>query len=409
MAFPTQAERARILTNVLQTVDQKLACTAAEAPDVRELRRVHEASIVGAADAVAFEGAMVRMLSAIGRSHTGFHHETRARASARVALAATLTSADTRDGQRWVFQDVHAGGVAARAGIRPGDVLLTLDTREMLPPEVPPLELGTPYDIGVRRADGSTHVATLDVPRSKERKRPLVVPDTVVSAAKPEPDLGVIRVSMFPGILGIDVARDISQAVRDLNAKRLVIDLRGNSGGGIGGLRLMSHLCADSRGVGYSVGRAQLRAGYDKTRFPQFRRIPGSTWGALPLIPLAAKRSIAVFSEALGPQPHHGRVAILVNEHTSGAAEMVAAFAQEYRLATLVGTKTAGRLVGATSFKVGSGYRVALPVAAYFTWQDVNLEGIGLLPDEEERLPPSALWESRDPQHARAVAATRAN
>jgi C-terminal processing protease CtpA/Prc len=155
------------------------------------------------------------------------------------------------------------------------------------------------------------------------------------------------------------------------------------------------------------VGRARLRSGYDKTRLPKFRGIPGSTWGVLPLLPkfAFAKRSIAVFSEPLGVQQHHGHVAILINEHSAGAAEMVAAFAQEYRLATLVGAKTAGRLAGASSFKVGGGYRVALPVATYFTWHDANLEGVGLVPDVEETFPPAALWEARDPQLARAAAA----
>ncbi|MEP7309345.1 MAG: S41 family peptidase [Acidobacteriota bacterium] len=410
MAFLSETQRASLLTNVLNAVDQKLACTPAEAPDVRELRRVHEAAIVRAADAASFERAMNAMLRAIGKSHTGFHHESQPRASARVAIAATFTTADTRDGQRWVFQDVHPGGVAARAGIRPGDVLLTLDDHEIVPPAFAPLALSTRYVVRVRSADGTTHGAMLDIPGSTEKKRPLVVPDAVVTASRLEADLGRIRVSMFPGVLGMDVARDISRAVRELDCARLVIDLRGNTGGGIGGLRLMSHLCADRRGVGYSVGRAQLRASYDKTRLPQFRGIPRSTWGVLPLIPkfVFAKQSIAVFSEGLGAQKHHGRVAILINEHSSGAAEMVAAFAQEYGLATLVGTKTAGRLVGASSFKVGGGYRVALPVAAYFTWQDTNLEGVGLVPDEEETLPPAALWESRDPQLARAAAATAA-
>jgi C-terminal processing protease CtpA/Prc len=48
----------------------------------------------------------------------------------------------------------------------------------------------------------------------------------------------------------------------------------------------------------------------------------------------------------------------LVNEHSASAAEMVAAFASENRLATLVGAKTAGRLVATSAFKVGFGYRV---------------------------------------------------
>src|SRR5229473_657373 len=57
-----------------------------------------------------------------------------------------------------------------------------------------------------------------------------------------------------------------------------------------------------------------------------------------------------------------------------------------------------GRLVAAGSFKAGSGYRVALPVAAYFSWQGNNLEGRGVPPDIEERLSPEALWNDEDNQ-----------
>ena len=45
--------------------------------------------------------------------------------------------------------------------------------------------------------------------------------------------------------------------------------------------------------------------------------------------------SVALVSEGLGPKKWHGRVAILVNEHTISAGEMVAAFAAENRLATM--------------------------------------------------------------------------
>jgi carboxyl-terminal processing protease len=401
----TEAQRVAILNNVLANLDRHLACTEADAPDLRELRRAHQEAIVRAPDADVFEVQMNAMLHTLGWSHLGFHHEARPRAAARMALAATFTAAETPDGKRWVFQDIHEGGVAARGGLRRGDVLLTLDERNILAPSAPPLRLGVRTRIGVRRPDGSTHEATVDIPGSKEKTRPVVVPTTVVTASKLEPDLGLIRVAMFPGILGIDVARDISRAIHELDCSRLVFDLRGNTGGGIGGLRLMSHLSERVRGVGYSVGRKELRAGYDKQRLPRFGRIPTSKWGVLPLVPLAFKRSIAVFSEDLGAQKHHGRVAMLVNEHSAGAAEMVAAFAPEYQLATLVGTPTAGRLVGASSFKVGHGYRVAMPVAAYFTWRDTNLDGRGLTPDIIEALPVAALWRGADPQLVRAAAA----
>lgn len=82
---------------------------------------------------------------------------------------------------------------------------------------------------------------------------------------------------------------------------------------------------------------------------------------------------------------------------------MVAAFASEYRLATLVGVKTAGRLIATSAFKVGFGYRVVLPVAAYLTWHGTNLEGRGIVPDIEEPVSPEALLNGRDNQLARAV------
>ncbi|ODS52450.1 MAG: hypothetical protein ABS36_17875 [Acidobacteria bacterium SCN 69-37] len=112
---------------------------------------------------------------------------------------------------------------------------------------------------------------------------------------------------------------------------------------------------------------------------------------------------MAVFSEALGKRPHHGRTAILVNEHSASAAEMVAAFASESRLATIVGTKTAGRVVAGSGVKVGHGYRVALPVAVYRTWRDTNLEGQGVTPDIDAPIDAEALRWGQDNQLARAV------
>jgi C-terminal processing protease CtpA/Prc len=210
---------------------------------------------------------------------------------------------------------------------------------------------------------------------------------------------------MFPGILGMDVARDISPAVGDLACDRLIFDLRGNTGGGIGCLRVMSHLCGDRRGVGYSVTRDMMKKGFDKTRLPAFDRIPSSKLGVFPLVfrfVLPRRRSVAVFTERLGHQPHHGRIVILVNEHAASAAEMVAGFAAENGLATLVGTRTAGRLVASSAFKVGEGYRVLLPVAAFFTWAGTNLEGRGVEPTQSEPLSLDALREGHDTQVARA-------
>ena len=40
-------------------------------------------------------------------------------------------------------------------------------------------------------------------------------------------------------------------------------------------------------------------------------------------------RSIAIFTEGLGPQKFHGRAVLLVNQHRASAAEMIAGFVKE--------------------------------------------------------------------------------
>jgi C-terminal processing protease CtpA/Prc len=407
VTFLTQPQRRAVLDKVLTLVETKFSSPDV---DVRQIRDAHETRVLNSETSDDFEQALNGLLQDLKTSHTGLFHEARPRSAGRIAMAATLTKArTTADGQRWVFQDVHPGGVAAAVGIESGDVLLSVNDQELIPPAATPFRLGESYTLTVRKPDGSTTRSILAIPGSREKKRPIVVPDQVVSARKLDSDVGYIRVSMFPGVLGMDVARDISRAVAELGRDRLVVDLRGNTGGGIGCLRLMSHLCADRRGVGYSVGRKLARSGYDKNRLPQFDRIPSSKLQVLPLIIKfgLAGRSVAVFTEALGAQRHHGHVAMLVNEHSASAAEMVAAFASEYRLATLVGTTTAGRLVATSAFKVGFGYRVVMPVATYFTWQGTNLEGRGLQPTVEEPFSFEASVEGRDNQLERALQVVR--
>ena len=83
-----------------------------------------------------------------------------------------------------MFQDVHPGGVAAAAGIRPGDVLLSVAGKELTPPQATPFTLGERYEVVLRKPDGSTVRPTLAVPQPKDKQQPVVVPDQVVTAAR---------------------------------------------------------------------------------------------------------------------------------------------------------------------------------------------------------------------------------
>jgi carboxyl-terminal processing protease len=196
--------------------------------------------------------------------------------------------------------------------------------------------------------------------------------------------IAYLKVSLFPGKIGIDFANELDSVFsgKFANAERLIIDLRGNPGGGIGGLTLMSYLTPDRVPIGYSWNRKMAQERRDPASLPVFNRIPRSKL-AIPGLALKflGKASVFVHTEGLGRRPYHGRVAILVNKHTTGAAEMVAQFAQENRLAVIAGEKTPGRLVSRSAFKLGSGYRLVIPVAAYVSANKTRIEGIGITPD----------------------------
>ena len=93
----------------------------------------------------------------------------------------------------------------------------------------------------------------------------------------------------------------------------------------------------------------------------------------------------------------------MAHEHTASAGEMVAEFAEENKLATIVGTKTPGRLLTGGACTVGHGYILGLLVAGYLTWQGRMLENNEIIPTVSVELSREALREGRDTQLAKAV------
>ena len=69
-------------------------------------------------------------------------------------------------------------------------------------------------------------------------------------------------------------------------------------------------------------------------------------------------KSVVLLTQGLGSQPFHGKIVLLTNEWTNSAGEMVAGFAKENGLATVLRTKTAGNVLGAANFSVGEDYCV---------------------------------------------------
>jgi C-terminal processing protease CtpA/Prc len=401
-----QEIREKVFSKVVETVAEKLYDPALNGVDWPRITEERSSGIVSSESAEQFERRMNELIRELRVSHAGFFHESQPRATAKVSIGATFHN----EGDRWVFQDVHAGGPAYAVGLAPGDVLLAVAGKDAAPPEIPSFAMGESVALDVERANGARDRVEIVIPVAKNKKHPVVSLDPP-SWKRLADGVGYLKIALFPGIVGIDVARDIDRAVRELDCERLVIDLRGNAGGGMGSLRVMSYLTPDRLPVGYSVTRKDLdRPGFSKERLPIFERIPDLKLGLLPLMFRFAirGRSVAVFTERKGAQRFHGRVAILVNEHTASSSEMVSAFASENGLATVVGSRTAGRLLGSDSFRVGYGYRLALPVVEYRTWRDVRLEKNGVVPDIDAPFDAEARRKGVDTQLDAAIAAVQA-
>lgn len=392
-------QKEAILATVERTVQTKFYDPKLKGVNwAAEVERMRD-EILSAADPVAFENSINALLKKLGASHTGFFHESVRRATAKMALSATFFEYKNSGDPRWMFQDVHEGGPAELAGINTGDVLLTVDGKEIRPPEAPMFPMGDRSRLVVRKASGSDQTVEIAVPDPKSKKHPVIIPK-LISTRKLDGGIGYLKVSMFTGIVGIEIARDITRAVEDLACDRLIIDLRGNTGGGMGCLRLMSLMVPDQRPVGYSLTRKRAESRFDRERLPRFDHIPDRKLGLVPLLAKFAlgDKSIAIFTEGLGQQRTLRQIVLLVNEHSASASEMVAAFAADQGRVQIVGTPTPGRVVGANSFKVGSGYRLALPIAAYHTWEGEVLEGRGVTPMITTSFAPEAVSEGRDAQ-----------
>jgi C-terminal processing protease CtpA/Prc len=221
---------------------------------------------------------------------------------------------------------------------------------------------------------------------------------------------------MYPGDIGVDIANEMATAVSGLgDINRLIVDLRGNSGGGVAFLRLLSLLTPDRLPVAtfHKGKRPSMTTEIAKHPFI-LDRIPHGRWQ---LYPLAARffcavamrklfrerLSISLHTERLGHRPFHGRVVILVNRHTASGNEVVITAARDHRLATIVGEPTPGRVLGGEKFKLPHGYWVALPVGSFQAAERDTLEGRSISPDVLAPFDPDAARKGQDTELEKAL------
>ena len=89
--------------------------------------------------------------------------------------------------------------------------------------------------------------------------------------------MGYLQIAFFPGVNGQRFARELDRALITLHdSSRLIVDLRGNLGGFVGSLRLMSHLTADRVPIGYSLTRKGENRRWRPDQLACIHRLPAT-------------------------------------------------------------------------------------------------------------------------------------
>ncbi|CAK0768283.1 carboxyl-terminal processing protease [uncultured Gammaproteobacteria bacterium] len=217
-------------------------------------------------------------------------------------------SLDQTDG-RYVVREVQTGGPADHAGIRTGEVIITIDgsmTDRMVPQEVRDHLRGTP---------GTTVVVTLGPvntpPRVVSMTREKVIPNTV--ASKVNGRVGVLKIERFNASTLINLRDSIIQMQASIPGGPLgfVIDLRGNPGGLLDQAVAVANLFV-------RTGRIISTAGRHRDSWQQFDSNGEDIVDGLPLV-------------------------VLVDGRSASASEVVAAALQDSGRAVVVGASSFGK------------------------------------------------------------------
>ena len=165
-------------------------------------------------------------------------------------------------------------------------------------------------------------------------------------------------------------------------ARALVLDLRENPGGDVSSMLLAAHLIDRPAPAGLFLSRTWWET-HDAAPAP-------SEWSSLPLLTSPDMNAFFGALEQRGAlvgfvppmQPHYGGpVYVLTGPRTGSASEPLVYLLQSTGRATVVGQRTAGAMLTATTTEIPGGWTLQHPVADYYTADGTRLDGVGVAPD----------------------------
>ncbi len=269
------------------------------------------------------------------------------------------------DGSMRVIAPID-GTPADKAGIRAGDVIVSVDGRTLTPSdnEGPgPLRgaPGTALVLGVLR-DGER--APLEIRVQRETIRVVSVRGRML-----EPGYGYVRVSQFQMDTAAEFGRIVGELKADGPLRGLVIDLRSNPGGLLTAAVQIADDLLDSGRIVSTRGRIPISEA-------EFNATPGDVLDGAPVV-------------------------VIVDVGSASASEVLAGALRDNNRARVVGSRTFGKGSVQTVLPLDNGDSVKLTTARYYTPSGRSIQARGIDPDRVLR-PEGA---TTDPDAPRAASA----
>lgn len=291
------------------------------------------------------------------------HQETiERRANSYVGIGVTVDSVSREEGL--LVQSVTRDGPADKAGVLAGDVITAVDGvsiagegRETASDRIRGEE-GTKVALTLLGEDG----ASRDVTCTRA-----TLHNASAQGRLLDNKVGYVQLSNFYSGSADSFQAEVD-ALLEQGAESLLIDLRGDPGGYVSELeQILDYLLPEG---------------------PVFTHKP--RWWF---------KSVYVSDENCVDLP----MAVLVNQHSYSAAELLAAQLRESVDAPIVGERTSGKGYSQLTFPLANGGGAGLSTAAYCTGSGHSLIGEGIVPDVELSLPEGAALGGEDDVQLKAA------
>ena len=291
-----------------------------------------------------------------------YHETTERRANSYVGIGVTVDLVSREEGL--LVQDVTRDGPADKAGVAPGDVITAVDGRSIAgdaresATDLIVGEAGTQVALTLLGEDGSTR----DVVCTRA-----TLHNASASGKMLEGDIGYVQLSNFYSGSADSFKQEVDALVEQ-GAQSLIVDVRNDPGGYVTELeKILDYLLPEG---------------------PVFTQKP--RWW---------KQTVYESDADCIDLP----MAVLVNQHSYSAAELLAAQLRESAGAPIVGELTSGKGYSQVTFPLINGGGVGLSTATYCTGSGHSLIGEGITPDVELSLPEGTAIGGADDVQLQAV------